>query len=144
MSAWARATIVVFNRERHVGFVVCAVKIFAIPASREEDLRSQTIGTIVSGKSTSLWVAGTLVVVQTVIADCLRSKIIAGCSLERISRYHAETFWEGLQFIVVGSSTLEVVYQTTTNLIHFFKGAILVLKVQNRCPVIGVVAFNSA
>lgn len=124
--------------------VISAIKILSIPAGREENLRSETVRTIDGGETACLWVSGILVVIETIVADGLGSKIVGRRSLERITSNHSETFGEGLQLVIVRTRSLQVIDEASTDLVDFLEGTILVLVVQGWSPVIGEITMNCA
>lgn len=93
----------------HVGLMIRSVEILSVPARREENLRSKTIGTIHVREARGLGISGILVVVEAVVTDGVGGSIVARSSLEWITSNHPETFGERLQFVVVWARPLQVV-----------------------------------
>jgi hypothetical protein len=94
----------VLGRVGHVGLVVGGVEVLAVPAGREEDLGTEAIRARPVGKTAS--VRRFTRVVEADVADGLTSEIAAACTLERITREHAEALREGSEVVVVGTTSL--------------------------------------
>lgn len=128
----------------HMGLVIRHVKIFSIPARREEDLGSKAVRAIHAWEARGLRVSALLVVVKTIVADGLRCEIVARSSLEGIAGNHSKTFGESLQLIVVRTWPLQIVNQTSTDLVNLLERAILMLIEQNWSPVVGEITMDGA
>ena len=135
---WAAARIVRVGRIRHVRCVVGGIEVLSIPARREEDLSSQTIGAIVVREVSSLWL-GSPTIVETVVADCLRRKVGTTSTFEWVAGNHAKAWRGGFNLFSI-SSTLQIVDSHTTNLIDAFESSVLMLEEKIRSPVIAVVS----
>jgi hypothetical protein len=129
-----RAVIVrVLGRVGHVRLVVGGVKVDAVPAGGEEDLGTQTVRADLVRKATGVRRGTT--VVEADIADSLASEVASGCALERVTGKHAETFREGSEVVVVGTTSLQVVNgHTTVDTL-----AITSLRDVNECAILGLV-----
>lgn len=130
------------DRIGHVGLVIRSVKVLSIPARREENLRSKTVGTVHVWEGRSFGISGILVVIEAVVTDSVGRGVIARRSLEGVTGNHPETFGESLQLVVVRARPLQVVNQTTTHLVNFLEGTILMLVVKDRSPVIGEITMD--
>lgn len=63
---WTRAAVVGADGIGHVRLVIGRIEVLAIPAGRKENLRADTIRTVVGGKATGLWLSWA-VVIQAII-----------------------------------------------------------------------------
>jgi hypothetical protein len=146
----ARTVVVrVLSRVGHVRLVVGGVKVDAVPAGGEEDLGTQTIRADLVGKAAS--VRRSTTVVEADIADSLASEVGSGGTLERVTSDHAETFREGSEVVVVGTTSLQVVNGHTTvdtlaitSLRDINECAVLGLVVELGSPVVGHVLLDGA
>lgn len=122
--------------------VVGSIQLLSIPARREKDLSSKSVGTIVVGEHGGFGLRRTIVVEATV-ADCLRCEVVAGSTLERVPCDHAETRRECFESLAVTLS-LKVVDGSATDLGDAFKSSLLVAEEQGRGPVVAVIPDHCA
>lgn len=150
VSCRARTVVVrVLGRVGHVRLVVGRVKVDTIPARGEENLGTQAIRADLVGKAASVR-RGTAVV-KADKADGLTGKVVATCTLERITSEHAETLGESGEVVVVGTTSLQVVNSHTTEDTLAITGlrdidecAVLGLVVELGRPVVGHVLLDGA
>lgn len=69
--------------------VVGTIEVLSIPAGREEDLRTKTVWTVHSRKTTRLGIPTSLVVVETVVTNRLRCEVVTWSSLEWVASDHS-------------------------------------------------------
>lgn len=121
--------------------VVSRVQVLAIPAAREEDLSTQTIWAVDEWEPVRLR-SRRCVVVEAGVADGLSSECAGVVADKRVTGNHSESSREGLECVVVGTGTLEIVDSgatkgatTITSLRNSLERSVLELKVQFRSPV---------
>lgn len=93
--------------------MVRRVQVHAVPAAGEEDLSTESIRAIVGREAVRLGLCSG-VVVETVVADSLGSESTSVVAEEWVTSNHSEASREGLQRVVVGAPTLQVVDSSTT------------------------------
>jgi hypothetical protein len=129
--------------------VVSRIKVDTIPARREEDLRTETIRAVLGRKT----IAGAraAAVIETDKADSLRLEVIGVVALEGVTSDHAEALGESLEFVVVGTTTLEIVDShaaidtlTIARLVNTLESSVLVLEVEERSPVVRKIRLDGA
>jgi hypothetical protein len=87
----------------HMRFMVCAIEIHAVPASRKEDLGTQTVGAGIGRDEIRLGLVGA----ETGEGDALGCEIAAAGTLGGVAGKHTESGGEGGERVVGGA--LEVV-----------------------------------
>jgi hypothetical protein len=132
---------------RHVRLVVSRIEVDTIPARGEEDLSAETIGAVLSRETIAG--AGTATVIEANEADSLRCEVASVVALEGVTGKHTEALGEGLELIVVGTTTLEIVDSHTAidtsavaSLVNILKRTVLVLVVKRRGPVVGKILLD--
>ena len=148
---WA-CTIVVSTRfrERNVAAVRRRVQVDTVPAAREEDLSTNTIGAVVARQTVGLSSSRTIVV-EACETDSVGLEVASEVALEWVTRDHAEASWEGHERVVVGTGALEVVDScatkrstSVTSLRHSLNTAVGKLEVELGSPVSGQIGSDRA
>jgi len=137
------STIVVGTRfrERNVAAVRRRVQVDTIPAAREEDLSTNTIGAVVAWQTVGLS-SGRTIVVEAGEADSVGLEVTSEVALEWVTRNHAEASRESNEGVVVGARALQVVdgraterSASVTSLRHSLDTAVGELEVELGGPV---------
>jgi hypothetical protein len=106
----ARAVVVrVLCRIGHVRFVIGTVEVLAVPAGGEENLSAHAVGANSVGQTAV--VRRLAVVIEADKADGLTGKVTTWSALERVTGEHAEVLGVSSEVVVVGTTSLKVVYQ---------------------------------
>jgi len=92
-------------RERDVAAVGRRVQVDTVPAAREEDLSTNTIGAVVAWQAVGLS-SGRTVVVEAGEANSVGLEVASEIALEWVTRDHAESSREGNEGVVVGARAL--------------------------------------
>jgi hypothetical protein len=132
-----------------VRLVVGRIKVDTVPARGEEDLSTHTIGAVL-GRET-VGGTGAATVIETNEADSLRGEVVGVVALEGVTSKHTETLGEGLELVVVGTRTLEIVdshtaidTSTIARLLDVLERSVLVLVVERRGPVVWEILLDGA
>lgn len=91
MALGTRPRIVRLVRVRHVRFMVVAVIVHPVPARREEDLRAQTVGTVVVWESVGFGLRSA-VVVQACVAPGVGFQCVFVFPVHGVAGDHAEVW----------------------------------------------------
>lgn len=145
----AAAVVATANGVRHVRLVVSGIKVDTIPARREEDLGTETIGAVLGRKTIAS--AGAASVVEADETNGLRCEVVSVVALEGVTSDHAEALGEGLELVVVGTTTLEIVdshtainTSTIAGLVDTLERSVLVLEVEERRPIVRKIRLDGA